>query len=47
MFTKAHKRQLSTTDEELAIVSAKNHKQAIDNPNANSHRPNTISVNMN
>jgi len=25
MFTKAHKRQFSTTDEELAIVSAKNH----------------------
>ncbi len=30
MFTKAHKRQFSTTDEELAIVSAKNHKQAMD-----------------
>ena len=43
MFTKAHKRQFSTTDEELAIVSAKNHKQAMDNPNAYSHKPYTIS----
>ena len=47
MFTKAHKRQFSTTDEELAIVSAKNHKQAMDNPNAYSHKPYTISEIMN
>jgi acetyl-CoA C-acetyltransferase len=47
MFTKAHKRQFSTTDEELAIVSAKNHKQAMDNPNAYSHKSYTISEIMN
>ena len=47
MFTKAHKRQFNTTDEELAVVSAKNHKQAIDNPNAYSHKPYTISEIMN
>jgi len=47
MFTKAHKRQFSTTEEELAIVSAKNHKQAMDNPNAYSHKPYTISEIMN
>ena len=41
------KRQFSTTDEELAIVSAKNHKQAMDNPNAYSHKPYTISEIMN
>ncbi len=47
MFTKAHKRQFNTTEEELAIVSAKNHKHAIDNPNAYSHTPYTISEIMN
>jgi len=47
MFTKAHKRQFSTTDEEQAIASANNHKQAIDNPNAYSHKPYTISEIMN
>ena len=47
MFTKAHKRKFNTTEEELAIVSAKNHKQAIDNPNAYSHKPYTISEIMN
>ena len=30
MFTKAHKRKFNTTEEELAVVSAKNHKQALD-----------------
>ena len=47
MFTKAHKRKFNTTEEELAIVSAKNHKQAIDNPNSFSHEPYTISQVMN
>ena len=47
IFTKAHKRKFNTTEEELAIVSAKNHKQAIDNPNAYSHKPYTISEIMN
>ena len=47
LFTKAHKKQFSTTEEELAIVSAKNHKQAMDNPNAYSHNPYTISEIMN
>ena len=30
MLTKSHKRKFQTTEEELAIVSAKNHKQAMD-----------------
>ena len=47
MFTKAHKRKFNTTEEELAIVSAKNHKHAIDNPIAYSHKPFTISEVMN
>ena len=47
MFTKAHKRKFNTTDEELAIVSAKNHKHALDNPNAYSHKIHTISEIMN
>ena len=47
LFTKAHKRKFNTTDEELAIVSAKNHRQAIDNPNSYSHEPYTISQIMN
>ena len=47
MFTKAHKRKFKTTEEELAIVSAKNHKHAIDNPNSYSHEPYTISQIMN
>lgn len=34
MFTKAHKRKFGTTDEQLAHVSAKNHKNAQDNPAA-------------
>ena len=32
MLTKTHKRKFHTTEEELAIVSAKNHKHAMDNP---------------
>ena len=47
MLTKSHKRKFQTTEEELAIVSAKNHKQAIDNPFAYSNEPRTISEVMN
>tara|TARA_Y100000590_G_scaffold11086_1_gene13647 strand:- start:3960 stop:5066 length:1107 start_codon:yes stop_codon:yes gene_type:complete len=47
MFTKAYKRKFNTTEEELAIVSAKNHRQAIDNPNSYSHEPYTISQILN
>ena len=47
MFTKAHKRKFNTTDEELAIVSAKNHKHAMDNPHAYSNEPKTITEIMN
>ena len=47
MLTKSHKRKFGTTEEELAIVSAKNHKQAMDNPFAYSNEPRTISEVMN
>ena len=47
MLTKSHKRKFQTTEEELAIVSAKNHKQAMDNPHAYDNEPRTISEVMN
>jgi len=47
MLTKAHKRKFQTTEEELAIVSAKNYKHAMDNPSAYSNEPRTISEVMN
>jgi len=47
MLTKNHKRKFHTTEEELAIVSAKNHKHAMDNPRAYSNEPRTISEVMN
>ncbi|MDA0756335.1 MAG: beta-ketoacyl synthase N-terminal-like domain-containing protein [Crenarchaeota archaeon] len=47
LLTKSHKRKFQTTEEELAIVSAKNHKQAMDNPFAYSNEPRTISEVMN
>ena len=47
MLTKAHKRKFQTSEEELAIVSAKNHKQAIDNPHAYNNEPKTITEIMN
>jgi acetyl-CoA C-acetyltransferase len=47
ILTKSHKRKFETTDEELAIVSAKNHKQAMDNPFAYSNQARTISEVMN
>lgn len=34
MFTKAHMRRYGTTKEDLAIVSAKNHRNALSNPHA-------------
>ena len=34
IFTKSYKRKYSVTDEDLAIIPVKNHKQALDNPNA-------------
>ncbi len=38
LFTKSHKRKFNTTEEGLAIVSAKNHKQAQFNPYAFSNK---------
>lgn len=42
IFTKAHKRKFGTTDEELAYVSALNHKNAKENPYAYSPKQYTI-----
>ena len=47
MLTKLHKTKFKTTEEELAIVSAKNHKHAMDNPLAYSNEPRTVSEVMN
>ncbi len=41
-FTRAYKRKYGTTDEDLAIVSAKNHRNAQDNPNAYSKKAYSI-----
>ncbi|MDH3339706.1 MAG: thiolase family protein [Nitrosopumilus sp.] len=38
IFTKSYKRQFSISDEDLAIVPVKNHKQAKENPNAMSDK---------
>ena len=38
LFTKSYKNQFSVSDEELAIVSVKNHKQAKNNPNSLSNK---------
>ena len=38
IFTKSYKREFSISDEDLAIVSVKNHKQARKNPNAISNK---------
>lgn len=38
IFTKAYKREFSITDEELAIIPVKNHKQSKNNPNALSEK---------
>ena len=47
IFTKSHKRKFGTTEEELAIVSAKNHKNARDNPFAYSDKVYSIDELMN
>ncbi len=47
MFTKAHKREFGTTDEELAYVSTLNHKNAKDNPNAYNPKNYTLDDVMN
>ena len=38
IFSKSYKRKHSLTDEDLALVSVKNHKQSINNPNAISQK---------
>jgi acetyl-CoA C-acetyltransferase len=47
IFTKSYKREFSISDEQLAIVSVKNHKQAKENPNALSNKTFTIQDIMN
>lgn len=47
MFTSAHMRQFGTSLEDLAYVSVKNHKNAIDNPNAYFEKPFSIEDVMN
>ncbi|QLH05569.1 3-ketoacyl-CoA thiolase [Nitrosopumilus oxyclinae] len=42
IFSKSYKRKFGITDEQLAIVSVKNHKQAIENENAFSHKTFTV-----
>ncbi|MFQ5476179.1 MAG: thiolase family protein [Nitrosopumilus sp.] len=42
IFAKSYKRQFSISDEQLALVSVKNHKQAKNNPNALSNKTFTI-----
>jgi len=47
IFTKAYKRKFSVSEEELALVSVKNHKHAKENPNAISNKTFTIQDVMN
>ena len=42
IFTKSYKRKYSISDEQLALVSVKNHKQARENPNALSNKTYSI-----
>ncbi len=42
IFTKSYKREYSISDEQLALVPVKNHKQAKNNPNAISNKTYTI-----
>ncbi len=47
IFTKSYKREFSISDEQLALVSVKNHKQAKENPNALSQKTFTVEDVMN
>ncbi len=47
IFTKSYKREFVISDEQLALVSVKNHKQAKENPNALSNKTFTIQDVMN
>jgi len=47
IFAKSYKRKFSISDEQLALVSVKNHKQAKENPNALSNKTFTIQDVMN
>ncbi len=47
IFAKSYKREFSISDEQLALVSVKNHKQAKENPNALSNKTFTIHDVMN
>jgi len=47
IFSKSYKREFSISDEQLALVSVKNHKQAKENPNALSNKTFTIQDVMN
>ena len=47
IFSKAYKREYGISDEQLAIVSVKNHKQAKENPNALSKKTYTVEDVMN
>ena len=42
IFSKSYKREFSISDEQLAVVSVKNHKHAKENPNALSHKTYTV-----
>ena len=42
IFSKSYKRKYSISDEELALVSVKNHRQSKNNPNALTQKPVTI-----
>jgi Acetyl-CoA acetyltransferase len=47
IFSKSYKQEYGISDEELAIVSVKNHKQAKENPNALSKKTYTVDEVMN
>ena len=47
IFSKSYKQEYGISDEELAIVSVKNHKQAKENPNALSKKTYTVEEVMN
>lgn len=47
IFSKSYKREFGISDEQLAVVSVKNHKQAKENPNAVSKKTYTVEDVMN